>query len=327
MMSLRNKLNGMSMNESSRVNGGSGGGGEEKPENWEKRPSGMLVQKRIDTDQPIKLPPTIRVRVKYGLIYHEIHISSQATFGELKKMLTGPTGLHHEDQKVFYKKKERDSKQFLDVVGVKDKSKLVLEEDPISQEKRYYETRRNAKMEKAAKAVSEISLVVDKLAGQVSALESVILKGGRVPEKVIVNAIELLMNELVKLDGIPADGDVKLQRKMQVSRVQKYVETLDVLKAKNSMPAANEVNTSNQKAANGGKPPLPPKQLQKPSLGHSPLRPQQQQTRDATPETLVTTQWEMFDSTPPLIALSPTRSPESTSQKPEKLMFPWELLE
>ncbi|KAH9623280.1 hypothetical protein KSS87_021064 [Heliosperma pusillum] len=324
MMSMRNKLNVMSMNETSKVNGG----GEERPENWEKRPSGMLVQKRIDADQPIKLPPTIRVRVKYGLIYHEIHINSQATFGELKKMLTGPTGLHHEDQKVYYKKKERDSKQFLDIVGVKDKSKLVLEEDPISQEKRYYEVRRNAKMEKAAKAVSEISLVVDKLAGQVSALESVISKGGRVPEKVIVNAIELLMNELVKLDGIPADGDVKLQRKMQVSRVQKYVETLDVLKAKNSMPAANEVNMNHQKAANGGKPPLPPKQQQRPPVGHSPLRPQQQQTREATPETtVVTTQWEMFDSAPPLIALSPTRSLESASQKPEKLMFPWELLD
>ena len=30
------------------------------------------------------------------------------------------------------------------------------------------------------------------------------------------NLIELLMNQLLKLDGIMADGDVKLQRKMQV---------------------------------------------------------------------------------------------------------------
>jgi len=50
----------------------------------------------------------------------------------------------------------------------------------------------------------------------VTALESVISKGGRVAEKQIVDVIELLMNELVKLDGILADGDVKLQRKMQV---------------------------------------------------------------------------------------------------------------
>lgn len=87
--------------------------------------------------------------------------------GELKKMLTGPTGLHHQDQKIFYKNKERDSKAFLDIVGVKDKSKLVVMEDPISQEKRYLEMRKNIKMERAAKSISEISLEVDRLAGQV----------------------------------------------------------------------------------------------------------------------------------------------------------------
>lgn len=88
--------------------------------------------------------------------------------GELKKLLTGPTGLHHEDQKLIYKDKERDSKAFLDVVGVKDKSKLVLVEDPISQEKRLLEMRKNAKLEKASKSISEISLEVDRLAGQVT---------------------------------------------------------------------------------------------------------------------------------------------------------------
>jgi hypothetical protein len=87
--------------------------------------------------------------------------------GDLKKMLSGPTGLHHQDQKLFYKDKERDSKAYLDVVGVKDKSKLVLMEDPISQEKRALEIRKNAKMEKAAKSISQISLEVDRLAGRV----------------------------------------------------------------------------------------------------------------------------------------------------------------
>lgn len=87
-------------------------------------------------------------------------------------MLSGPTGLHHEDQKLFYKDKERDSKAFLDITGVKDKSKIVLVEDPISQEKRFLEMRKNAKKEKAAKSISEISLEVDRLAGQVYASSS-----------------------------------------------------------------------------------------------------------------------------------------------------------
>ena len=88
-------------------------------------------------------------------------------------MLSGLTGLHHEDQKLFYKDKERDSKAFLDMVGVKAKSKIVLVEDPISQEKRLLETRKNAKMEKAAKSISEISLELDRLAGRVCILVAI----------------------------------------------------------------------------------------------------------------------------------------------------------
>ncbi|KAK9672672.1 hypothetical protein RND81_12G116200 [Saponaria officinalis] len=361
MMRMRTKLTGLSpMNgnpTTASANDGRGGGGESGPENWELRPCGMLVQKRIESDQNTKPPPTIRVRVKYGSNYHDIHISSQATFGELKKMLSRTTGLHHEDQKVYYKEKERKSKEFLDIVGVKDKSKLVLMEDPISQEKRYLEMRRTALLDKASKSISQISLQVDQLAAQVGDLESVISKGGRVAEKEVLNLTELLMNELIKLDGIMVDGDVKLQRKMQVRRVQKYVETLDMLKAKNSMPAANGFhipnNTNRQKVPNQhaknsnftgndqihsdtqdrtsnlGKPPLAPKQQSRHSIGHSPLSPQPQQQdelrRHSTSGTVITTQWESFDSAPPLIALSPTRLP--LQQKPEKPKFPWEFFE
>lgn len=50
---------------------------------WEVRPGGMLVQKRDpDADTNARPPPLpIRVRVKYGLVYHEIHISPQASIG------------------------------------------------------------------------------------------------------------------------------------------------------------------------------------------------------------------------------------------------------
>ncbi|KAF5762570.1 putative BAG domain superfamily, molecular chaperone regulator BAG [Helianthus annuus] len=69
--------------------------------------------------------------------------------------------------RIMYKDKERSSKTYLDVVGVKDRSKMVLVEDLISQEKRYIEMRKNAQMEKVAKSISEISLEVDRFAGQV----------------------------------------------------------------------------------------------------------------------------------------------------------------
>ncbi|KAL2558583.1 BAG family molecular chaperone regulator 3 [Forsythia ovata] len=350
MMRMKTKTNGVPP-----MNGGSGGGNHGGGNDaWELRPGGMLVQKRTGTDENHAPPPTIRVRVKFGSIYHQIHISSQATFGELKKMLTGPTGLHHQDQKLLYKDKERDSNAFLDTAGVKDKSKLVLMEDPISQEKRYLEMRKNAKMEKAAKSISEISLEVDRLGGQVSAFESVISKGGKVAEKDLVNLIEPLMSQLLKLDGIIAEGDVKLQRKMQVKRVQKYVETLDMLKIKNTMPTSSGTSTQQhqqQSYTNGHvstpvqEPPysngsiLSPVQQQQPrnsfglSLIDSPSKQQQQPTRHSTSGSVViTTQWETFDSAPAPAMSGIGAGTPSTSKmasrtvNPAQSSFNWDLL-
>ena len=82
-------------------------------------------------------------------------------------MMSEKTGLHHEDQKVLYKGKEMDSKAFLDMSGVKDRSKLVLLEDPDAQAKRLIEQRRADKAHRASKSVSRISLDVDKLATKV----------------------------------------------------------------------------------------------------------------------------------------------------------------
>lgn len=299
-------------------------GNEPRTMDWEMRPGGMLVQRRLaDSDRNSVPPPTIRVRVKYGSTYHEVNISSQATFGELKRMLSGRTGLHHEDQKLYYKDKERDSKAFLDIVGVKEKSKIVLMEDPISQEKRYLEMRRNAKMEKDAKCISEVSLEVDRLAVQVSSLESIISKGGKVVETDVLNLIEKLMNQLLKLDGIMADGDVKLQRKLQVKRVQRYVETLDMLKIKNSM-----VNSMKQKYSNGQRlAPILEQPPQSVSNGHNHRLPhkhnmeqqQKQEERNSNgnstsgSEVVVTTKWETFDSLPPPLLISGTSTSSSSS--------------
>lgn len=90
--------------------------------------------------------------------------------GELKKVLAAQTGLHPEEQRIMYRNKERESTAFLDLCGVKEKSKLVLVEDLTSHERRCLEKRRAARLEKAAKLISEIGLEVDKLAVQVCAL-------------------------------------------------------------------------------------------------------------------------------------------------------------
>ncbi|KAG5042205.1 hypothetical protein JHK87_006120 [Glycine soja] len=84
--------------------------------------------------------------------------------GELKKMLTEPTGLHVQDRKLIYKKKERDSKSYLDVERVKDGSKLVLLVDIESRKRRLLEMLKIAKKEKTLKSLTEIKVEVDKLA-------------------------------------------------------------------------------------------------------------------------------------------------------------------
>lgn len=83
-------------------------------------------------------------------------------------MLAGLTGLHPQDQKLIFKDKERESKSFLDVSGVKEGSRIVLVQDIISQEKRFLQTRRNSILEMALKSVAEVTIEVDKLVCQVN---------------------------------------------------------------------------------------------------------------------------------------------------------------
>ncbi|XXG76060.1 hypothetical protein AAC387_Pa08g0491 [Persea americana] len=284
MIRMRAKTSTKSMSESS----DSGSIGSEQVE-WELRPGGMLVQKRDPDSDGDRAASIVKLRVKYGSSLHEIHISPQATFGDLKKLLSAQTGLHPQEQKLLFKGKERDSKAYLDISGVKDRAKIVLIEDPISRERRYLEIRKNAKVERASKSISEVSLEVDKLAAQVSALESVISKGGKVAENDVLNLIELLMTQLIKLDGVIAEGDVKLQRKMQVRRVQKYVETLDLLKIRNSTPSLHH---------NRGVP--------QPDTAAAPV--------------VVTTKWETFDSAP-----APSSLTTTTAATPK--LLDWEFFE
>lgn len=82
-------------------------------------------------------------------------------------MLAGATGLQPEEQKLMYKDRERDSRTFLDVAGVKDGSKLVLMEDEMSRERRYLESQKTAKMEAASREIKAVRLGIDKLAKQV----------------------------------------------------------------------------------------------------------------------------------------------------------------
>jgi hypothetical protein len=87
--------------------------------------------------------------------------------GELKKALAARTGLHPADQQVTYKGRERSNSDYLDACGVKNKSKLVVSEDPASLERRYIERQRTARIQAANRAIGAVALEVDRLADQV----------------------------------------------------------------------------------------------------------------------------------------------------------------
>lgn len=88
--------------------------------------------------------------------------------GDLKKLLALKTALDSADQCLKYKGKERGNKEFLDKCGVKNKSKLVLIEDPTSLEKRHIEMKKKARMQNIQRAISDVSFEVDRLADQVT---------------------------------------------------------------------------------------------------------------------------------------------------------------
>ncbi|KAK7331407.1 hypothetical protein VNO77_25631 [Canavalia gladiata] len=204
----------------------------EEETEWEMRPGGMLVQKRsAKMDAPT---PNLRLRIAYGALRYEICVTSMATFGEVKKVLSGETGLQVDEQRVLYRGRERDNGEYLDMCGVKDRSKLVLIQDPSSIERRFIQMRINAKIQTAHRAINNVVLELDQLSHQVSAIDKSISNGVKVPEVQITTLIEMLMRQAIKLESISAEGDASAQKNLQGKRVQKCVETLDQLKVSNA---------------------------------------------------------------------------------------------
>ncbi|XVF68370.1 hypothetical protein PTKIN_Ptkin10aG0200000 [Pterospermum kingtungense] len=215
---------------------------EEKIE-WEMRPGGMLVQKRSQNGDDVSSAPDIRLRVAYGAMRYEISVNSRATFAEVKKLVKAETGLEAGEQRVIFQGRERENGEYLDMCGVKDRSKVIVMEDPASIERRFIEMRRKAKIQTSLRSIQDVSMEVDKLADQVSAIEKSISNGAKVAEVQITTLIEMLMRQAIKLDNVAAEGDALTQKNLQGKRVQKCVETLDTLKISNARAKAVTVTT------------------------------------------------------------------------------------
>ncbi|KAL1824661.1 hypothetical protein ACET3Z_011439 [Daucus carota] len=105
---------------------------------WELRPGGMLVQKRESScaSSDSSGEGIIIVKVSTVSQCHDISIQSTSTFGELKMILAVITSLEPKEQRILFKGKEREDEDHLHMVGVRDKDKVLLLEDPAIKEKK-----------------------------------------------------------------------------------------------------------------------------------------------------------------------------------------------
>ncbi|KAJ6424013.1 hypothetical protein OIU84_024898 [Salix udensis] len=115
---------------------GSCGGTNNGEIKWELRPGGMLVQKRESGESTVG--ELITLRVSTVSQWHDISIEATSTFGELKMVLSLVTSLEPEEQRLLFKGKERDSGEYLHMVGVRDKDKVLLLEDPAIKERKLH---------------------------------------------------------------------------------------------------------------------------------------------------------------------------------------------
>ncbi|KAK8593557.1 hypothetical protein V6N13_042872 [Hibiscus sabdariffa] len=99
---------------------------------WELRPGGMLVQRREIGSSVGE--GTILVRVSTVSQCHDISIEATSTFGKLKMILSLVTSLEPREQRLLFKGKEREDEEYLHMVGVRDKDKVLLLQDPAIKE-------------------------------------------------------------------------------------------------------------------------------------------------------------------------------------------------
>ncbi|RWW87573.1 hypothetical protein BHE74_00003591, partial [Ensete ventricosum] len=110
--------------------GGCSGNGDVQ---WELRPGGMLVQKRGCGEEADEV---VTVRISTGWNWHDISIGATASFGELKTVVAMVTGMEPREQRLLFRGKEREDGDHLHMVGVRDKDKVLLLEDPAIKERK-----------------------------------------------------------------------------------------------------------------------------------------------------------------------------------------------
>lgn len=193
----------------------------------------------------------IKIKVSYGSNWLDLTVPSHITFGDLKGVIAEKIGLEPNVQRLFFRGIEKEDQVHLEMEGLKNNSKLLLKDNSASNVKVEEVSASNDKIQevketqisKGSEFVAEVKAAVDKLAEQLGALKKVICEGHKVLQKDLVFIVEMLERQLLKLDGIKAEGEGRVQRKMEVRRVQSLLDTADELKTRNLGPKAKSSET------------------------------------------------------------------------------------
>ncbi|XP_076945745.1 BAG family molecular chaperone regulator 4-like [Bidens hawaiensis] len=185
----------------------------------------------------------MKIKVSFGGNNFDVFTSPQSTFGDLKREIAKATGVDPKAQTVLFRGKESDDHESLQTAGVKDNAKVVLiENKPTKNEdlEKVEEVKENIEeISRGLEAVNRVREENHQFAEQVVILETAVCCGTKIEDKDFIYLTEMLMRQLLKLDGIDAEGDGRMQRKLEVRRVQGLVEKLDNLRAKNSNLTSN----------------------------------------------------------------------------------------
>ncbi|EPS70683.1 hypothetical protein M569_04079, partial [Genlisea aurea] len=164
--------------------------------------------------------------------------------GILKSAIVETLGLNPENYRIFFRGREKEDGEDLLTAGIKNRSKVVLM-GVLSSTGESPEEAKTSLRSKGTEAVSLVTEEVDKLSEQVSALECVVNGDTKLDDKDFIYLTEMLMRQLLKLDGIESEGEGRVQRKLQVSRVQGLIDKMDSIRSKNSNPVSDvQVQTS-----------------------------------------------------------------------------------
>ncbi|KAK1437144.1 hypothetical protein QVD17_02930 [Tagetes erecta] len=197
----------------------------------------------------------IKIIVFHGSNKFDIFTTPQSTFADLKREIAKVTGLDPKVQNMLFRGIAKDDNESLEMAGVKDNTKVVLLENPPTKDECLEDDKEiKESIEETSRGLEAVNLVREEnnqFEEQVVALETAVCSGTHVPDKDFIFLTEMLIRQLLKLDEIDCEGEVRIQRKLEVRRVQVLVERLDNLQAENFNP------TNNDPPETPNEPPLP----------------------------------------------------------------------